>query len=1044
MVYDELVSVIVPAYNAADTIRRCVLSIEEQTYKNIEIIVVDDGSTDNTLELLEELCEEYSNIEVYHHEKNMGLFAARLTGVKYAKGTYLGFVDSDDYVSIDYFRILAKAMTDECADIVVGDFYLQYSDGRKEYFNLDPFKNEELDLSGEQVLDRFMRQQGLFYGWQLVWNKLYRTQLWKKRYDVLSSFSRNHMGLTMTEDIAFSAAIWTIARKVINVRNANYLYCQSEKQSTNQNQTDEKYLENLKQIKVVFDFFKTMLKETGRYDYYEKDFNAWQILMGKIYVTNFREKNVGEKPWKYLKKEFFQNEPISPQNSHDMYFYSLRTTVDEAYNWFENIKRDIACDNTKVVSFDVFDTVIYRPLWFPTDLFYLMNNYFMDMVDAKDNIDYAQIRIESEKSCRERMKWKKPGQEDITLDDIFEEMEDRYVIQHEVCEKLKEKEMELEVKYCLVRRSGKELYDLATQLGKEVMFVSDMYLSREIIKIILENNGYLPNKIYVSSEIGVGKYTGNLYKHILKKNRIKPEQWLHIGDNWDSDVEMAMKCGLKAGHLCKATEIFRGVHGEIFSGQFFKNAILTNPANHDLNYSINGYIGFRTMFAVVANKLFDNPYVSYNKDSDFNGNIKNIGYFLVGMYAFSVTQWLIEEMAEKKIEYVHFVARDGWLLKCVYDQLDSVYRGLPKSNYLYVSRKSMLLANIIKKEDLYSLINNINIFALSPDKFLEYFDGILGENEAKEFLEKIKKKGFKDNLKQFESRYEYEKFLKLFIELCFDHLSWENYRENTKEYLDSNIHNGDVMVDIGYSGRVENCIHTITGRKIDSYYIHNNSEIIKRRQYIGHFKNKVLYDYKPDITGVVREHVFMKCAPSTIGYKRTEDGVAPNFEEDKLSLDVKLATEQLQSWALQFTRDMVDIFGEDIKQLYYRYEDGTYPFEWWLQKGKLYDRSIFKNLEFEDDLGIGKTMNALDFWNSEIDRTTIKAEQNIVERIIREEIPVTVHDTIDSFSPEYLAWRVYNDNGIVRKNRIRKMLYWMVVNPKFMKQRLKDYMKGRL
>lgn len=1030
--YDEIISVIIPAYNVASTIGRCLDSVLGQTYKYIEIIVVNDGSTDDTQKILDEYCKLYSKIKVLNHQENRGLFAARLTGVKKATGKYIGFVDSDDFVSVDYYRLLVKAIVDQEADIAIGNFYLQYPDGKKEYFNLDPIRSQNLCLQGEDVLRAFMGQRGLYYGWQLVWNKLYNAKLWKERYKDLEAFAKANIGLTMTEDIAFSSAVWTIARKVVNTPNANYIYCQSPNQSTSQNQTSEKYLNNLKQVVSVFDFFEKMLSNNGKLEEYAEDYFEWRKLMGRIYATNFQKVSVDEETIEYLNHNFFEDAVITPQNAHDVFFYSLRTIVDEAYNWFEDIKINIAKEEIKCVSFDVFDTVVYRPFWFPTDIFYLMNNYFVDLVGAKENINFAQLRIESEKSCREKMRFQKPEFEDITLDEIYQEFEDRYCVSHDTCIKLQIKEIELEKKYCLPRKTGKELYDLALQLGKKVLFVSDMYLDYETIKIILENSGYADaDNIFVSSEIRLGKYTGHLYSYVAEKLNIASKHWIHIGDNWETDIENAKKAGLRAGHLAKAIDIFRGYHGGIYAGSFYKKNIEKNSVNHDLNYSIQGYLGFRTMLAVVANKIFDNPYVSFNRNSDFNGQIQYIGYFLLGMHLYSITDWLIEETSTKQINKVQFVARDGYLLQKSFEKFRRVTAVLPESNYLYVSRKSMMLANIYRQEDLLSLIDNFNIFNISPEEFLTYFDGVLGKKKQDEFLKNIADYGFISSLK-FPSRYAYERFLKLFTEKCWNDFEWKNYRSTLKDFVDENVTSNDVMVDIGYSGRIENCIHTISGYSINSYYIHNNSESVNRRERLGDFKNKSFYDYKPDITGVIREHVFMKCAPSTIGYKRANGKVEPVFEDYHVHFDVKFMTELLQSYALDFVQDIIDVFGEDIEQLYYRYEDGTQPFEWYLQHGQLFDRSVFSSLEFEDNLGIGKVLGALDFWSEEIERTTIDTAVASIE--VNSEF---LHN------PEWLAYETYKAKGIGTKSLLKKMLFWMVVDPKFMRMRIGDYINGR-
>lgn len=105
----ELISIIVPVYNTKEYIIRCVQSLAGQTYHNVEIILVDDGSTDGTGEICDALAETDTRIRVYHKE-NGGSSSARNFGIAMVKGTYIGFVDSDDYVDADMYERLHKAI----------------------------------------------------------------------------------------------------------------------------------------------------------------------------------------------------------------------------------------------------------------------------------------------------------------------------------------------------------------------------------------------------------------------------------------------------------------------------------------------------------------------------------------------------------------------------------------------------------------------------------------------------------------------------------------------------------------------------------------------------------------------------------------------------------------------------------------------------------------------------------------------------------------------------------------------------------------------
>lgn len=113
---DALISVIVPVYNIKEYLPRCVASICAQTYQNLEIILVDDGSTDGTDKLCEELAGKDERIRVFHKE-NGGSSSARNLGIENARGSFLGFVDSDDYIEPDMYEKLMRVLTEHDAQI---------------------------------------------------------------------------------------------------------------------------------------------------------------------------------------------------------------------------------------------------------------------------------------------------------------------------------------------------------------------------------------------------------------------------------------------------------------------------------------------------------------------------------------------------------------------------------------------------------------------------------------------------------------------------------------------------------------------------------------------------------------------------------------------------------------------------------------------------------------------------------------------------------------------------------------------------------------
>ncbi|MBQ3626972.1 MAG: glycosyltransferase family 2 protein, partial [Synergistaceae bacterium] len=114
----KLLSVIIPAYNTAKFLNKCVDSVVNQTYQNIEIIIVDDGSSDSTPQICDELASKYNNIKVIHQE-NKGLAQTRSVGFNASRGEYIAFVDSDDYIDLNAYAKAIKVLEDNDADMVM-------------------------------------------------------------------------------------------------------------------------------------------------------------------------------------------------------------------------------------------------------------------------------------------------------------------------------------------------------------------------------------------------------------------------------------------------------------------------------------------------------------------------------------------------------------------------------------------------------------------------------------------------------------------------------------------------------------------------------------------------------------------------------------------------------------------------------------------------------------------------------------------------------------------------------------------------------------
>lgn len=173
-----MISVVVPIFNVEKYLRKCIDSIIKQTYKNIEIILVDDGSPDNCGEICDEYARSDERIKVIH-KKNGGLSDARNTGIDIAKGMYITFIDSDDYVEEDYIMYLYRLIKKYSTDISISSYYIKDYNGKKVDLGS---KYQEKVLEKTECISRMLCENGFAVS---AWAKMYKLELFQNvRYPV--------------------------------------------------------------------------------------------------------------------------------------------------------------------------------------------------------------------------------------------------------------------------------------------------------------------------------------------------------------------------------------------------------------------------------------------------------------------------------------------------------------------------------------------------------------------------------------------------------------------------------------------------------------------------------------------------------------------------------------------------------------------------------------------------------------------------------------------------------------------------------------------
>lgn len=310
------VSVIVPVYNVEPYLDKCLNGLVNQTLKDIEIIVVNDGATDNSQSIIDEYVKKHDNV-IGLMKKNGGLSDARNYGIPYAKGEYIGFIDSDDFVEYDMFEILYNKAKEDDADIVECNLRHTFSD------------SEDIEI-GKEIYDK---KEMIMFGRSVVWNKIYKRE-WLVNTKVL--FPK---GL-IYEDVNFFVKLVPFVNKYSYVEPASIHYVQRE--TSINNKSSLKTLQILDILDDILDFYK----ENKFYDEYRDalEFLFTRILLCSSFARMARipdkkdRKMALDKNYKMLVTTFPQykrNETLKSTKTHQAWF--MRTVNGLTYKIYSAV-----------------------------------------------------------------------------------------------------------------------------------------------------------------------------------------------------------------------------------------------------------------------------------------------------------------------------------------------------------------------------------------------------------------------------------------------------------------------------------------------------------------------------------------------------------------------------------------------------------------------------------------------------------------------------------------------------------------------------------
>lgn len=320
---ENLISVVVPVYNIENYISKTIDSILNQTYNNLEIIVVDDGSTDKSGVIIDTLAEKDSRLRIIH-KQNGGVTSARLEGVKASTGEWIGFVDGDDYIEPNMFEVLLDNALKYNADISHCGYQMVFSSRVDYYYNTDRLVQQDKLTGLIDLLDGSFIEPGL-------WNKLFsRTLFHSLLHDDIMDYS-----IKNNEDILMNYYLFKVARQSVYYDFCPYHYMLREGSAATSKVNKSKLYDPIKVQKIILDDAKDNDKLTNI---------IYERLAG-MYISGASMRNSDKEPYidEYIKmckvglKEIKNMYFRVPRGKSNTFKYKLCCFSPTLYRYFHSI-----------------------------------------------------------------------------------------------------------------------------------------------------------------------------------------------------------------------------------------------------------------------------------------------------------------------------------------------------------------------------------------------------------------------------------------------------------------------------------------------------------------------------------------------------------------------------------------------------------------------------------------------------------------------------------------------------------------------------------
>ena len=581
--------------------------------------------------------------------------------------------------------------------------------------------------------------------------------------------------------------------------------------------------------------------------------------------------------------------------------------------------------NYDIISFDIFDTLITRKIINPTDIFDILSKYVSNKYQIEN---FSSYRMEAEYNVR----LKKNFIGDCSIDEIYKELEDLLKINNDKILDIKQKECDLEIEFSVPRKDMLEIFNKLKDYKKEIILISDMYLTSSTIEKMLNKCGYYGwNKLLISSETGLRKDDGNIWKYYFDEI-VQDKTSIHVGDNEQSDVQKLCDMGKPFYHVMQPLKMFKL---DDYCDYIY--------ANTDMSITDKVALGL-----IVNKEIYNSPFKN-NNNSYVIDNFYNFGYSMLAPVIFKYFTFLQKSISNKNYDKLLFLSREGYYLQKIYKHFCKCLKLKEIDNvYFLTSRRATSVACIDNIDDAYEIINHDfegslnNLFKNRlgidnkdiPNEFVK-------ANEEKQKIYNVLNNNFNEYLKQFKKEATY---YKKYCSNIFD----------KKSKL--------AVIDLGYSGTIQYYLMKLNNIKLDGYYF-TLSDNVKPTKIGGN-----CYSCYKSNTDTNEKNIFLfsmiletfLTAPYGQLVKFNEE-IKPIYKSETLDKNLLKKLDEIYDGICQFFTDMIDTIGNDIDKLELTNEFVSTNFSSLVYVNNIISPQIKEMFKLENSYSLDSTINVFDY-----------------------------------------------------------------------------------